>query len=420
MRRLQWVYVLLSFIAFCGYAMTIHLGSSALNFQHFEEERRKRAVINEDGCGIIDDGRGILATPRYSAYNSADSNLYENVLKCLNQMQDTFATSGESYVDPSNFTMLRCDLNVTLELFQSYVRQYDTIWFFGDSVVQQQYTAFLCMLDPSLTHLQYNIKVPDTQSYEPEVYFDATYNNSLGGSTRLVFSRFGYSFDPAQHNLYTRAFPTVAPTLTANDAIVIGASAHYNSNHGSDMETALAFIANQSLYIKAPMFYMENAVEVWPTSNGLYTNRCAWFCTCEPLTSARRMGHGTLSTHDNNTILNDFGSLDLDANFFERLYPDMQFTDEDSTCIPDCIPPSWRMDIARAIFLNTTRNSVTNESNVAMVPNRVHYVPVWQQLAASGVTNSKKAVGDCTHKSLNGVIMINQQLLRTMINVKKA
>lgn len=376
-----------------------------------------------DGCGIDhagDDGQGFSANPSYLAYSNTDVDLYKRVEECVNHLIILAEDSPYERIDPTNLTMLQCQLNISLEIFQSHVSRYNTIWFIGDSLVQQQYLAFLCMVDPSLNHLQFKSDEPATN--RSSILYDATFNNSLGGNKfpHIVFSSFGYLFDPTQPNLYSRSFPEAVATLTSNDAIVVGASAHYNSVRGREMELALAFIANQSLVAAAPIFYMENSAEMWPTSNGLYTPSCFWYCRCEPLDLARMVGQGNLTTFNNSTILKDLGLVMPDTDFFGRLYPDMQFPNNDSLCIPDCIPPTWRMDTSRSIFLSRERNNITNSrNNISTVPNRVHYVPVWRQLVAAEVSNSRLEVGDCTHKSLNAIIIMNQQLLRTMIQAKE-
>jgi hypothetical protein len=417
--RLSQFAVLASVIAFGLNVINILLGRNDQFFSTWQVLEPK--IIDDDGCGIDhagDDGHNFLANPRYMAFNDADIDTYKLVDDCLKRLILPGGTRYPDGIDPTNLTMLQCELNVTLELFQSHASQYDTIWFFGDSLVQQQYVSFLCMVDPSLDRLQYNLTRPFTNIYEPPIYWHAMYNNSLGDLTRIVFSRFGFRFDPAQPNLYIRGFPDAVATMTANDAIVVGASAHYRSTFGSDMERALTFIANQSLVAAAPIFYMENAAEEWPTSNGLYTQSCMRLCTCEPVNSERILGHGSLTTFNNNTYLKDVVVETPDTDFFGRLYPDMQFPNNESVCIPDCLPGSWRMDLANAIFLNKKRNSVTYTNNLTTFPNRVHYVPVWRQLIASGVSNARVKVGDCTHKSLNSIMIMNQQLLRTMIKAK--
>ena len=109
MRTLERVHVLLFFVAVSG-AMKLVLRIPAL-IEHLSQKQGRHAFINDDGCGIIngDGDDGVLANkPRYSAYNSVDSDAYEKVLKCLNEMHDSYASSPESYVDPANFTMMRC------------------------------------------------------------------------------------------------------------------------------------------------------------------------------------------------------------------------------------------------------------------------------------------------------------------------
>ena len=51
---------------------------------------------------------------------------------------------------------------------------------------------------------------------------------------------------------------------------------------------------------------------------------------------------------------------------------------------------------------------------LANVENSVSIVPVFWQLHAKGLPSGRKAIGDCTHKSLDAVLLMNEQLARSM------
>jgi hypothetical protein len=130
----------------------------------------------------------------------------------------------------------------------------------------------------------------------------------------------------------------------------------------------------------ASVFYMEPAMEDWPTSNGLYTKQCMKRCRCEYVDKMRLMGRGNYS-HPSNNRTADF-SFKLPTptdDWLLRLYPKVTFATNTDDCLPDCLPATWRMDLARAIL-----------------------------------DSSRLPVGDCVHKSLDAIMMMNEQLSRSM------
>jgi hypothetical protein len=152
---------------------------------------------------------------------------------------------------------------------------------------------------------------------------------------------------------------------------------------------------------------MESTPEEWPTSNGMFTKGCMWTCKCETLDAARMMGRGNHS--DPNLHTKDLVTyLKPPTDFFAKLYSDLAFTNNTESCVPDCLPATWRMEFARSILLD--------ETNTTTQRNRAHVVPLWYQLV--GRISALRPVGDCTHKSLDAVLTMNQQLIRSMIHIR--
>ena len=136
----------------------------------------------------------------------------------------------------------------------------------------------------------------------------------------------------------------------------------------------------------ASVFYMEPTNDDWPTSNGLYTKQCMGRCRCEYVDKLRLMGRGNYS-HPSINRTADF-SFKLPTptdDWLLRLYPNGTYATNTEDCLPDCLPATWRMDLARAIIDET-------EHNLTMVP-------LFWQLHAKRAPSSRLPVGDCVHKS---------------------
>jgi GDSL/SGNH-like Acyl-Esterase family found in Pmr5 and Cas1p len=372
------------------------------------EEARQR---EDDGCGLVHEymsaGTSTTSSGVTRSRLSANEVHSFNVLKeCV---QRTFIEKGGSMVRPlspetvANLTALRCHHNVTQSTIQSVVQQSSnkTIWFIGDSILEQQFYVLLCMVHPTLelSEIVYTSQRPGTATEAIAAKF--TYNHSMG-STNIIYSKFGLSWHRAESNLYMDAFPQAVASLTEMDSIILDASAHYQSDNVLKLERALHFIGNQSLASKASVYYMEPTPEEWPTSNGQFSRGCMWSCTCQTLDAARIVGRGSLHSDPNVFAENLTTHNKVPTDFFVKLYPDLAFnnTEESSACVPDCLPATWRLEFTRSIFEKTK--------------NRVHVVPLWYQLVdrPSWMT----LVGDCTHKSLEAVLLMNEQLIRSMVH----
>ncbi len=334
---------------------------------------------DDDCCGIECSDK-----PRFAPFTDSDMVFYQSVFSCYSQFPSR-TMGGRAFQMPhQNVTMrvLQCNHKVTRQVLLSILEQYDRIIFIGDSILMQQYFTFLCMLDPSL-------------SIDQVKYLEAELECSLN-QTRISFQPHGWIWNNSEPNLYFQAFPAAVRTSTEKDAIVIGAAAHYTVVRAHLMERALEFIANQSLKSRGRILYMESTPEFWPTSNGLYSHPCADLCMCESLDAARLVGRGEITS----VIMGQNYTLPS-GKIFEQLFPDLQWTRNLKSCIPSCLPPSWRSELAKSVFLRR-------------LSNKVIIVPVWFQLVKLG-GDLWRIHKDCTHLSLHAVITMNHQLAREMI-----
>jgi hypothetical protein len=401
-------------------------------FQRLDASRISTKIIPEsapapalDGCGIIQDD----STVTWSNLSSNEIKFYDTVKSCALRIANGSLKNWEK-TDTSKLKMLRCDRNITeTVMFQSSIKEYETVWFIGDSVLCQQFFALICTVDPSVTWDQIT-----GENEEPDtIGFEWIYNHSHGRTTKFVFSKFGILWQNLEHNLYVDAFPKAIASLNDKSAIVLDAAVHYSSVKGPLLEKALDFMsdlsssaASSSNSTAASVFFMEPIPEEWPTSNGIYS----YFFggkTCEALTPERILGRGNIS----NILANPSqmrkrkraGASTLVllrslSEFFGRLYPDLAFLNDTDSCIPDCLPATWRVDLVRSKLLLKSSSSNSSTTTITMTPREdIILVPVWWQLVGKKSPSGRSMPdekGDCTHKSLEAGMMMNQQLMRSM------
>ena len=287
--------------------------------------------------------------------------------------------------------------------------KYDTLWFVGDSLMRQQFYTFLCMIDMDFSVKDLDHYLPgDSGDREAFTTAEYIYNNS----TKFLFSRFGYVWGVEEKNLYQNAFPKAVSSLTNKDVIIMDAAAHYTSTRIPLMERALTFIGNSSRIAKATIYYMEPVPEEWPTSNGIYAHGLNRKGKCQKLTTEQLSGH--YNTSHVKDIMRKVEYQESPPEYFYSRYPQTRARFQENIvttneCYPDCVPAAWRTDVARSILLSDDKDyeSSNQTSKVKMVP------VFWQFLDKD--TASYTAIGDCTHKSLEGITMMNQQLIRAMI-----
>lgn len=175
---------------------------------------------------------------------------------------------------------------------------------------------------------------------------------------------------------------------------------HYKAFKAPLLQSHLLHISKAADVANTTIFLVEPAAEHWPTSNGIHVYACEKKCTCQPLDEDRLWGHGVFNPNLFKRVQANPGDRSISdppREFFEQLYPGILLTNR--TCIPDCLPSTWRIDIMR---------QVTNATKAVIVP-------TFWQFAASGDVHSL-AKGDCLHRTINAVVITNQQLVRALMD----
>jgi hypothetical protein len=318
-----------------------------------EIQSKHRATVNKPAWRPFDDGCGLsrdASTITWSTFTTDDVTSFEALQACVKGIPEA---SPQNMVrrdqNVSTLRMLQCRRSITVNEIQSAVKDYETIWFIGDSLLEQQFYIFLCMVDPLMTHDQiHGSGLPNAGKMGSPFHTIAkqwTYNHSNGAATKVIYSKFGRVWDNKESNLYVDAFPKAVGSLNGKGAIVLDASTHYDTHHFAEMERAVTFIRDKSLVTNASIFYMESTPEEWPTSNGIFVKGCMWFCRCEALGADRIMGRGGLSDPKVNLTktVQLLSSGDPPIKFFGKLFPDLAFANNTELCIPDCAPATGNM-----------------------------------------------------------------------------
>ena len=351
-------------------------------------------------CDLVMDS----SNTEWRNYTQAEESDIKQVAVCLDKISRSGGSLNGAIGEEEPIRKLQCPTKVTLATVRNTIKQYDTVWFGGDSVLEQQFCTLACMLDQSIFD---GVDLPSFTNpmvnYSLFWHHTTNHSNHSTTGTTLLYSKFGWIFDTNEHALYRGDFPTAIQRLGSNDAIILDAAYHYDSSRVHLLANAVKHIANLSTHAMASVFYMEPAMEEWPTSNGLYTQSCMWRCRCEFVDSLRLIGRGNYS-HPSANRSNDFSFQlptppDID-DWLIRLYPNSTHGIQTEDCLPDCLPATWRMDLARAI-LNETEHNLT-------------LVPLFWQMHAKRAPSGRMPVGDCTHKSLDTVMMMNEQLILSM------
>jgi hypothetical protein len=133
------------------YLATLLLPWSRLQQDYFVELVSSKIHITiaqdkPDVCGLVNDSSNI----EWRTYTQAEQSDIERVASCLNRIGREDLSSLKKG-EPTR--KLHCPTEVTLESVRNTIKQYDTIWFGGDSIMEQQFFTLACMLDPSLPSL---------------------------------------------------------------------------------------------------------------------------------------------------------------------------------------------------------------------------------------------------------------------------
>lgn len=175
------------------------------------------------------------------------------------------------------------------------------------------------------------------------------------------------------------------------------------------MEKALEFISSQAKLAKAPIYHRTHTRELgchykWHVHAIQHTSS-VYSSICEHIrTWTWRPLDLELELEDEKYAM---GLGKPDANFFQQLYPDtdpslFHYTNSSqSSCIPNCLPNRWRLDLVRQSLQNATDD--------------LRVVPLYWQLASSPEGNPGRGRGDCTHRNLYGTELMIFQWIRTIL-----
>jgi len=350
-----------------------------------------------DGCGRVNN-RNASTWRNLQPYEIANSTQVQTCLKRIGR--SNFAT-------PVSKIGLNCSTPINFESIRSTLSRYDMVWLHGDSIMEQTFYTLACLMNSSINELPTDAKLLKRKgnlAKQGRLIEKFTFVHARG-STEFRYSRFGIQWG-LQDNLYKYDFPFAVRSLTSNDIVLTtGASSHYTPSKASQYEKALDFIASQSKLSNASIYLYEPTPEEWSTTNGLFTPSCMWRCGCETLSEERMAGHAKFITEDKakdeQYRLKDGKP---EAEFFQRLYPNINTTElVNRSCIPNCLPNSWRTDALRKWENNNNGSGV------------VHIVPIYWQLASIPNGNTGRGIGDCTHRNLYGTELMISQWIRTIL-----
>ena len=408
------------------WTFTTAAASATATKYYFQQQQQESTTTttpqqqhHHDGCDLIDSSSSYL--PQWRNYTQQETDEVDLIRQCIRTLGTIPNTTYRTQIlairrkqqKLEESSKLDCNLKVSLQTLQDTMKQYDTVWFFGDSIMLQQFYLMVCMIDPSLgiqSGKPFNITRSTNSLHEDTsiVWHHSNNNNNDNstGTTVIKYSHNGYIWERDEANLYERDFPTAVKTLGSNDAIILTASSHYDSTLVHLYEKAVTHIATMSTQSNASIFYMEPTPQEWPTGNGMFVYGCYRKCQCENLNPARLIGRGEYT--DRTVPFDPTNKQNVPIiPILNRVYPDLAFANNTKDCYPSCLPATWRTDVGRVILADIIPN------------NTVSMVPVFWQLLAKGEPTSRgfnqANVGDCTHRTTEAVIVMNEQLIRTMI-----
>eukprot|EP00521_Asterionellopsis_glacialis_P007965 CAMPEP_0195288102 /NCGR_PEP_ID=MMETSP0707-20130614/4901_1 /TAXON_ID=33640 /ORGANISM="Asterionellopsis glacialis, Strain CCMP134" /LENGTH=430 /DNA_ID=CAMNT_0040347925 /DNA_START=129 /DNA_END=1417 /DNA_ORIENTATION=- len=378
-----------------------HRASTETQLQHGkqqqqQQQQKQNKQLRDDGCYLDSqvEPQWIPETPTRKA-------MMEKIDSCIHPL--TPIEPRYTGASSAHKASMICDTQPSPEV----LKQYRRIWFIGDSVHLQQFMALNCWIMGSMFAPHRSMRECGEQS---------VYEHDLG-TTNLIYSELGWNFKSSNHEapLYDTVFPQAIQTSTAEDAIVINLGLHYDSTRADLLQKAAKFIVKGSQNTNATVFVMETSDEQWPTSNGVWSPQCVeQMGQCEAVTPERQRGRGKWGSKVDLTM--DIDRIpEPDYEQFGNLYPNL-FLDEDHNyefkvktgvdptqrCVPDCLPANWRNDMVRPLLLQ-------DDSKITLVP-------IWKQLVSQQANHARRN-GDCIHKALDALQVMNEQLLRSMQSV---
>ena len=333
---------------------------------------------------------------------------------------------GEDRAPPAS---LRCGADGSddgiMEDAAMIVASYRTIHFIGDSLLRQVYFTLLCVL---------NITEGDIETAN-DLGSRAEYKRDEKDGHSTSTTALQYKCTVFNHATHT---PKAA---SPRDLVVVDAGLAYQaqSDKFHDLVSVARHVRDASQTTNATILWVETINSEWPTSNGDFVeqtfNRPGVRCEALTAESIRGNGNFTGPAHFLNETwrrqnLNMFGPYVEQAERNRRVadhlapyYPPavargiVAAAGEDGAhCLPHCAPANWRNDVTNAIL---ARNATGDDGRRAPAAKAVAIVPAWRQLVARGVPQHQRD-GDCTHKSMEAVLAMVQQLLRVMQRQREA
>ena len=435
------------FVGMCM-AAAVRLGTSPIDSRKLYSAFSREKVIRDNplpphpGCGMIDNAT--RAAP-WIPYNEDELEFFELVEPCYVRLK-----SGARPLDQDDYSALhklQCHDNGDTtgmsphQYIQSTFLAYDRVLMVGDSILEQQYVALVCSLNPHLTREDIEMGEPGDWAHYEYVHhhhrrhhrYPDNNSNCAANMTTLTYRKVGWQFDNAQPGFYTTSYPQAIRNFTSNDAIILDAGAHFQSFSAHFLRKTVHHLTRLSTQTPAHVFYMEPTNSEWPTRNGMFHKVCMWICECEALTQDRIIGlNGALS--DKRANYSHVNSIDTDpahhfqTELFLELYPHLRVksTKNNSTaifrgnvlhsCFPECLPASWRVDLARLAW-KEGQQQLLQENGSNGTHDVMIYVPIFWQMVALGLQTGKPSshnTGDCTHKDFKSVLFMNDQLVRSM------
>jgi len=392
--------------------------------------RNNDYLIDEDGCGLIDNTTKNRAD--WVPYDDEDTQFFHLVEPCVGRLwyrpfgavntstlEKISCLRDDDHDEPPRSISRRAGSE---ENVRTTLGHYDRVLFIGDSVLAQQFLSLVCSLNPRITmkdieqgtaglrHMQYQFQHKN----------DAASSSSEYKTTTLTYRQVGRLFRNDQQGFFQDFYPKAVATFTNTDAIVLNAGLHYHSPAADHLQRTVRHIAVQSQYTNATVLLMEPTNAEWATRSGTFTKVCMFKCMCEAITNERLDGRGALSGTAN---YSEAEASQPHAATFAQLYPEpyqqqQWWGNNDSSCIPDCLPASWRSDLVRDTLQKVRRNLTASARRKVLT-----LVPVFWQLVALGSkikqASSIQVQGDCVHKDGKSLLFMDSQLLRYMRQLQR-
>ena len=383
-------------------SLVVHVAGAKATAAAEENMRQKEPEDLVDGCGFHGDGDE--ARPVWVPFSSADHGTFSSILQCLQESKLFPVHFGQSEEfryhlqrHPPNLKRLLCHQEVTPAIAREALSRFRRVAFIGDSVLIQQYTSLLCLADPHIFRQPENNRTLGGDELQYHMNTNQT-------QTAFSMERFGEKFWTEQQKNWSLWKNPAWNTYGPEDLIVINAGLHFELEEATKLRDIASFVGSKSSSTNATVLFVESNDQQFPTSNGVYTEACKLACQCEPLTQLRLQGkeipYDNGRNHVNLTqVPSNYNIPSLVAALYSPKHRLLTLEQDGIRCVPDCAPPNWRNDLVR---------SVLQESPT-------HIVPAWEQLVAHGKEHAKR-FGDCTHLTVEAALMMNQQLIRTLLH----